>query len=65
VCLFYVLKFMLAFHLTSLVNIEAKKTTKLRSLGPRANYTDRATKLVSTFAVRGCCVNSATNSHSH
>jgi hypothetical protein len=42
---------------------------KLRGLSPQANYTDRATaacraKLVSTFAVRGCRVVSAMDSHS-
>jgi hypothetical protein len=44
------------------------KKKKLRGLSPQSNYTDRATgrlwaKLVATFAGRGCCVVSATNSH--
>jgi hypothetical protein len=41
--------------------------TKLRGLSPQANYTDRATasvgEVVPTFAGRGCCLVSATNSH--
>jgi hypothetical protein len=41
--------------------------TKLRGLSPQANYTDRATAavggVVPTFAVRGCYVVSATDSH--
>jgi hypothetical protein len=40
---------------------------KLRRLSPQANYTDRATaavgEVVPTFAGRGCCVVSTTNSH--
>jgi hypothetical protein len=40
---------------------------KLRGLSPQANYTDRATaavgEVVPTFADRGCCVVSATDSH--
>jgi CBS-domain-containing membrane protein len=37
----------------------------LRGLSPRANYTDlvTATKLLPTFADRGCCVVSVMDSH--
>jgi hypothetical protein len=44
------------------------KETKLRGRSPQANYTDQAPAacrrmLVPTFAGKGCCVVSATNSH--
>jgi hypothetical protein len=42
------------------VSVNLKLKTKLRGLSPRANYTDRdrrlSTKLVPTFADRGCHV---------
>jgi hypothetical protein len=46
----------------------SSKLTKLRGHNPQSNHTDRATaalsaKSVPTFAGRGCCVVSATNSH--
>jgi dolichol kinase len=36
-----------------LLYIFSSKRNKLRGLSPRANFTDRATKLVSTFSDRG------------
>jgi hypothetical protein len=45
----------------------SKLKTKLRGLSQQANYTDRATaavgEVVPTFAVRGCYVVSAMDSH--
>jgi hypothetical protein len=64
--------FLLCFHFLLCVRhcqqplYMASTKTKLRGLSPQANYTDRATaavgQVVPTFAGRGCCVVSATNS---
>jgi hypothetical protein len=51
------------FHLRDIMYTLSETKTKLCGFSPQANYTDRAAKLVPTFADRGCRVVSATDPH--